>query len=63
MKLDRSKRPGASFTPRKPGIAKAISADTPRARELRQTSPFAGALNEHERKLLVEAVERRASVA
>ncbi|MBA2462582.1 MAG: hypothetical protein H0V45_12580 [Actinobacteria bacterium] len=44
-----------------PRIAKAISADTPRACELRQTSPFAGALNEHERRLLVEAVERRAS--
>ncbi len=42
-------------------IAKAISADTPRARELRQTSPFADVLNEHERRLLVEAVERRAS--
>jgi hypothetical protein len=44
-----------------PQIAKAISADTPHARELRQTSPFAGALNEHERRLLVDAVERRAS--
>lgn len=42
-------------------IAKAISADTPRARELRQTSPFSGALSEHERRRLVEAVERRAS--
>ncbi len=42
-------------------LATAISADTQRARELRQTSPFAGALNEHERKRLVEAVERRAS--
>jgi hypothetical protein len=42
-------------------IAKAIAADTPRARELRQTSPFAGALNEHERRQLVQAVERRAS--
>jgi DNA-binding transcriptional MerR regulator len=40
-------------------IAKEISADTPRARELRQTSPFAGVLNEHERRSLVEAVERR----
>lgn len=44
-----------------PKMRKAISADTPRARELRQTSPFAGALNEHERKLLTEAVERRVS--
>ena len=42
-----------------PQIAKAIAADTPRVRELRQTSPFAGALNEHERLLLVAAVERR----
>jgi len=44
-----------------PAIARAISADTPRARELRQTSPFAGALNEQERRRLVEAVERRVS--
>jgi len=43
-----------------PQIAKAISADTPRARELRQTSPFAGVLPERERKQLVEAVARRA---
>jgi hypothetical protein len=40
-------------------IAKELRADTPRARELRQTSPFAGALTEHERRLLNEAVERR----
>ena len=44
-----------------PRIAKAISADTPQARELRQTSPFSGALNEHERRRLVDAVERRIS--
>jgi hypothetical protein len=44
-----------------PRIARAISADTPRARELRQTSPFAGVLTEQERKLLVQAVEERAS--
>lgn len=44
-----------------PRIARAISADTPAARELRQTSPFAGALNEHERRRLVDAVERRVS--
>jgi hypothetical protein len=43
-----------------PRLAKTISADTPPARELRQTSPFVGALNEHERRQLVEAVERRA---
>jgi hypothetical protein len=42
-------------------IASAISADTPRGRELRQTSPFSGALNEHERQRLVEAVKRRVS--
>lgn len=42
-------------------IAKAISADTQRARELRQTSPFAGALTEQERRRLVQAVEDRAS--
>ncbi len=44
-----------------PRIAKAISADTTRARELRQTSPFAGALTEHERRRLLKAVEERAS--
>ena len=44
-----------------PRIATAISADTPQARQLRQTSPFAGALNEHERRRLVELVEQRAS--
>lgn len=44
-----------------PRIARAISADTVRGRELRQTSPFAGALTEQERRRLVEAVEQRAS--
>lgn len=44
-----------------PRIVRAISADTPRARELRQSSPFTGELNEHERRRLVEAVEQRAS--
>jgi hypothetical protein len=43
-----------------PRIATAISADTPHARELRQTSPFAGVVSEHERRRLAEAVERRA---
>jgi hypothetical protein len=43
-----------------PRIAKAISADTQHARELRQTSPFAGVVNEHEWRRLGEAVERRA---
>lgn len=40
-------------------IAKTIGADTPRARALRQTSPFAGALTEQERRLLSRAVEER----
>jgi hypothetical protein len=40
-------------------VARAISADTPRARELRQTSPFAGVLNTQERRLLTRAVEER----
>jgi excisionase family DNA binding protein len=40
-------------------IGKAIAADTPRARELRQTSPFAGLLTEQERRRLVRAVEER----
>jgi excisionase family DNA binding protein len=42
------------------GVAKAISSNTKTARALRQTSPFAGALNEQERRLLVRAVEERA---
>jgi hypothetical protein len=42
-------------------IRKAISADTPEARALRQTSPFAGALTEQERRRLVRAVEERAA--
>jgi hypothetical protein len=40
-------------------IAKTLSADTPHARQLRQTSPFAGVLSEQERRLLAEAVEQR----
>lgn len=40
-------------------IAKTISADTERGRALRQTSPFAGALNAHERRRVVRAVEER----
>jgi hypothetical protein len=40
-------------------IRHAISADTPRARDLRQTSPFAGALSEQERRLLTAAVSAR----
>ena len=42
-----------------PVIARTIAADTKRGRELRQTSPFAGALNEQERRRLVRAVEER----
>ena len=41
-------------------IARAIAADSPRARELRQTSPFAGVLSEQERRRLVRGVEERA---
>jgi hypothetical protein len=40
-------------------IAQAITADSERSRALRQTSPFAGALNEHERQRVVQAVEER----
>lgn len=40
-------------------IGKVISADTAHARSLRQTSPFAGVLNEHERRQLVRSVEGR----
>ena len=40
-------------------IAKAIAADTARASALRQTSPFAGVLDHHERRHLTEMVERR----
>lgn len=42
-------------------VARTIAADTPRGRELRQTSPFAGALSEQERRRLVQLVEARAS--
>jgi hypothetical protein len=42
-----------------PEIAAAISADTKAARELRQTSPFAGMLTEQERRRLMSAVEDR----
>jgi hypothetical protein len=43
-----------------PEISKAISADTSRARQLGQTSPFAGVLTEQERRRLLRAVEERA---
>jgi hypothetical protein len=42
-----------------PQIAKRIGADSSRARELRQTSPFAGVLTEQERQRLLRAVEDR----
>jgi hypothetical protein len=44
-----------------PRIAKAISSDSPKARELRQSSPFAGVLTPQERQRLVRAVEDRAA--
>lgn len=40
-------------------IKKTIGANTVRARELRQTSPFAGVLTEHERRRLLHAVRER----
>jgi hypothetical protein len=40
-------------------IAEAIGADSSRARELRQTSPFVGVLNEQERRRLLHAIEER----
>ena len=43
-----------------PQIARAIGADTRHARELRQSSPFAGVLTEQERRRLLRAVEDRA---
>ena len=42
-----------------PQVARAISSASPRARELRQTSPFAGVLTEQERRRLLQAVEAR----
>lgn len=44
-----------------PRIARTISADSVRARELRQTSPFAGVLTEQERRELDRAVEKRSA--
>jgi hypothetical protein len=37
-------------------IAATISVDSPDARDLRQNSPFAGVLNEHERRRIIESV-------
>jgi hypothetical protein len=39
-----------------PEIAEAISSDTQGGRELRQSSPFAGVLNEQERREIIESV-------
>ncbi len=39
-----------------PEIARAISADDQEGRDLRQNSPFAGALNEQERRRIIETV-------
>lgn len=39
-----------------PEIAKTISSDTQRARDLRQNTPFAGVLNEQERRQIIENV-------
>jgi len=44
-----------------PRMAEAISADSKRARELRQSSPFAGLLTPQERRRLTKAVEERSS--
>jgi hypothetical protein len=43
-----------------PQIARTIGADSQRGRELRQTSPFPGVLNQQERRRLTEEVEKRA---
>ena len=42
----------------RPEIVKAISADSEYARTLRQSSPFAGALTEHERRRVLDAVAK-----
>jgi hypothetical protein len=39
-----------------PDIAQAISADDEEGRDLRQNSPFAGVLNEQERRRIIEAI-------
>jgi hypothetical protein len=39
-----------------PDIAEAISADDEEGRDLRQNSPFAGVLNEQERRRIIEAI-------
>jgi hypothetical protein len=37
-------------------VAERIASDDPEARDLRQSSPFAGVLNEHERRKIIETV-------
>jgi hypothetical protein len=44
-----------------PRVAKAITSDSERGRALRQSSPFAGSLTEHERRRIVQAVEQHAA--
>jgi hypothetical protein len=39
-----------------PDIAQAISADGEESRDLRQNSPFAGVLNEQERRRIIETI-------
>lgn len=40
-------------------IGRTIGSDSTRARELRQTSPFSGSLDEHERRRIIAAVDSR----
>jgi hypothetical protein len=42
-----------------PAIQKTISRDSPRSRELRQTSPLLGVVTEQERRRIIDAVESR----
>lgn len=44
-----------------PRIAKAITSDSEGGRALRQSSPFAGSLTEHERRRIAQAVEEHAA--
>jgi hypothetical protein len=42
-----------------PAIRRTIGSDSTRSRELRQTSPFLGFVNEHERRRIIDAVASR----
>jgi hypothetical protein len=42
-----------------PAIQKTIRSDSPRSRELRQTSPLLGVVTEHERRRIIDVVESR----